>query len=47
MVMSNASILFETPPNNLAYDQDRHSEILQMLKYSARSFGLEIPKHWL
>jgi hypothetical protein len=29
-----------------SYDEARHKEILSMLDYSAKSFDLEIPKHW-
>ncbi|HDX8592433.1 TPA: hypothetical protein RQN76_003274 [Aeromonas dhakensis] len=30
-----------------AIDQARHSEILIMLRYAARSFEITLPTHWL
>tara|TARA_R110001599_G_scaffold336565_1_gene554373 strand:+ start:12190 stop:12498 length:309 start_codon:yes stop_codon:yes gene_type:complete len=38
--------LLENRKNNNAYNEKRHHEILQMLKYSAQSFELEVPDHW-
>ena len=29
------------------YDSDKYQEIISLLKYAAKSFELEIPKHWL
>jgi len=29
------------------YDEEKHSEIVKMLKYAANSFELSIPEHWL
>lgn len=29
------------------YDQVKHQEIISMLKYAAKQFEIEIPKHWL
>ena len=38
--------LLDLRKNNQPYDEKRHGEILQMLKYSAQSFELDIPAHW-
>ncbi len=32
---------------NKPYDQKKHQEIIGRLKYTAKSFELEIPGHWL
>jgi hypothetical protein len=29
-----------------SFDQEKHSDILKMLNHAAKSFDLEIPKHW-
>ncbi|WP_351189888.1 hypothetical protein [Shewanella sp. TB4-MNA-CIBAN-0142] len=29
-----------------AYDEKKHHEIITMLQYAAKSFELELPKHW-
>ena len=29
------------------YDETKHKEILNMLRYAANSFEIEIPNHWL
>jgi len=29
------------------YDTQRHQEIINMLKYTAKTFEIEIPAHWL
>lgn len=29
------------------YDEAKHKEILNMLRYAANSFEIEIPNHWL
>jgi hypothetical protein len=29
------------------YDAQRHQEIIDMLKYTAKAFEIEIPAHWL
>jgi hypothetical protein len=39
--------IVEAKKNDKDYDVNRHNEILQMLKYSSRSFDLDIPEHWL
>lgn len=39
--------IVEAKKSNQAYNEGRHREILQMLKYSAQSFDLDIPEHWL
>ena len=39
--------LLDLRKTNKNYDQDRHQEIIIMLKYSANSFDIEIPSHWL
>ena len=44
--LQSLQAIIEAKKNNQAYDHEKHSEILQMLKYSAQSFDLEIPEHW-
>lgn len=39
--------ILELRKSNQAYDKKRHAEIIKMMNYSARSFSLEIPEHWL
>jgi len=39
--------LLENRKLGQSYDQARHSEIVKMLKYSANSFDIELPPHWL
>ena len=39
--------LLELRKNDHNYDQSRHQEIINMLKYSANSFDIEVPPHWL
>ncbi len=31
---------------NQPFDQARHEEIIEMLGHAAKSFDLQIPKHW-
>ena len=38
--------IIEQRKNNQPYDLAKHIEILSMLKYAAKSFDLNIPKHW-
>jgi hypothetical protein len=33
--------------NDQSYNEKRHREIITMLQYAAKTFDLEIPKHWL
>jgi len=39
--------IVEAKATNQAYNEAKHSEILQMLEYFAQSFDLDIPEHWL
>tara|TARA_R110001583_G_scaffold173897_2_gene328031 strand:- start:33083 stop:33385 length:303 start_codon:yes stop_codon:yes gene_type:complete len=39
--------IIEQRKNNQPYDENKHTEILSMLKYAANSFELVIPEHWL
>ncbi|WP_434144081.1 hypothetical protein [Photobacterium leiognathi] len=39
--------LVELKQNSQAYDQEKHTKIIQMLRYAASSFELKIPDHWL
>lgn len=45
--LTELQTLVEQKNNNLPYDQARYSEIISMLKYAAKTFELQIPKHWL
>jgi hypothetical protein len=40
-------VIIKQRKNNQPFDQNKHSEILSMLKYAAKSFNLIIPEHWL
>lgn len=39
--------IVEQKQNGQSYDEKKHREIITMLQYAAKSFDLEIPKHWL
>ncbi|WP_108651328.1 hypothetical protein [Dongshaea marina] len=39
--------LLEKRKESEAFDGKKHREIITMLQYAAKSFDLEIPKHWL
>ncbi len=39
--------IIEQKQNAQSYDEKKHREIITMLEYAAKSFELEIPKHWL
>ena len=39
--------IIEQRKNNQPFDQNKHGEILSMLKYAAKSFDIAIPEHWL
>ena len=39
--------LVELKNKTQAYDQSRHKEFISMLKYTANTFELKIPDHWL
>lgn len=39
--------IVEQKKHGLSYDKKKHREIITMLQYAAKSFDLEIPKHWL
>lgn len=39
--------LVELKTSGESYDQARHSEILSMLRYAAKTFDLVVPKHWI
>ncbi|AVH31056.1 hypothetical protein EXA23_07665 [Vibrio cincinnatiensis] len=39
--------IIEQKKNGLPYDVKKHREIITMLEYVAKSFDLEVPKHWL
>jgi hypothetical protein len=39
--------IIELRKNGQPYDQQKHKEIITMLKYAANSFDLVIPEHWL
>ncbi|MEH6559773.1 MAG: hypothetical protein V7708_18415 [Oceanicoccus sp.] len=39
--------LLDRRKNGQNYDLNRHIEIINMLKYSANSFDIEVPSHWM
>lgn len=39
--------IVEKKQSGQPYDEKKHREIVTMLQYVAKSFELEIPKHWL
>jgi hypothetical protein len=39
--------IVELKNNNKPFNKEKHREIITMLQYAAKSFELEIPKHWL
>ncbi|MCA6064543.1 hypothetical protein [Thalassolituus marinus] len=39
--------LLDARKAGLPYDQNKHAEIISMLKYAAKQFEIEIPQHWL
>jgi hypothetical protein len=39
--------ILELRKTNQTYDQVKYQKIISMLEYAAKSFELEIPKHWL
>lgn len=38
--------LVQLKNNDESFDQERHKEVISMLKYAAKTFDLNIPKHW-
>lgn len=39
--------IIDNKKSGLPFDQARHKEILNSLRYAANSFGIDIPSHWL
>ena len=39
-------LLLELRKNGEQFDADRHSEILQTLRYVAKSLDIKLPAHW-
>ena len=39
--------ILKNKKEGMQFSQERHSEIIKMLQYIAKSFDIEIPKHWL
>lgn len=40
-------VIVQKKQNGQPYDEKKHCEIITMLQYAAKSFELEVPKHWL
>ena len=45
--LAELKLILEQKKSGQSYDQARHKYIISMLQYSAKSFDLNIPAHWL
>jgi hypothetical protein len=45
--LAELKVIVQNKQSCLPYDEKKHSEIIMMLQYAAKTFELKIPDHWL